>query len=285
MDRRKFLGSLAVAGLGTVGLAACARAGSAPLNNGRRLDRIGVQLYTVRTRMQQGVPQTLRAVADMGYREVETAGLFDLTPQQFRAELDRVGLVSPAGHYPINALRDNTAGTLTTAAALGQRWLVVPWLDPAERTAAGYRRLAADLNSAGTAARDRGLRVGYHNHEFEFDRVDGQRTGMDILLAETDPALVDIELDLFWAVKAGHDPLTLFAAHPGRFRLCHVKDMADIGGAERMVDVGQGQIDFARIFARSEQAGLQHYFVEHDNPSDPMATLRNSIEHVRQLEF
>jgi sugar phosphate isomerase/epimerase len=282
MDRRAFLGALAAAGAGSVALSACATAGAA---QGGRLDRVGVQLYTVRDRMQQNVPQTLQQVAAIGYREVETAGLYNLTPQQFRAELDRAGLVSPAGHNPITALRDNLETTLATAQTLGQRWVVVPWLDQAERNPAGYRRLAQDLNRAGTAARERGLRVGYHNHEFEFDVLEGGRSGYDILLAETDPALVDFELDLFWAVQAGHDPTTIFARHPGRFPLCHVKDMADIGGAQRMVEVGRGEIDFARIFGQAQQAGLRHFFVEHDNPDNSMESIRNSFQHLQQLSF
>jgi sugar phosphate isomerase/epimerase len=284
MDRRTFLERLAAAGIGGMTLAGCARAATVG-GGGERLDRIGVQLYTIRDRMQQDVPGTLQAVAGMGYREVETAGFFDRTPQQFREILDRNGLVSPAGHYPIAALRTDLNNTIAGARALGQRWIVVPWLEPAARTAEGYATLARDLNRAGVAARDHGIRAAYHNHEFEFEPLPGGRTGWDILLAETDPAVVDMELDLFWAVRAGADPVALFDRHPGRYRLCHVKDMADIGGAHRMVDVGQGEIPFARIFAASERAGLQHFFVEHDNPADSMTTIRNSIQHLQQLTF
>ncbi|HEV2130246.1 MAG TPA: sugar phosphate isomerase/epimerase, partial [Longimicrobiaceae bacterium] len=225
----------------------------------------------------------LQQVAEIGYDEVETAGLYDLSPEQFRARLDRYGLVSPAGHYPIQALRENLETTLAAAQTLGQRWVVVPWLDEGERTAEGYRRVAAELNRFGQAARERGLRVAYHNHEFEFAPLEGGTTGYDILLAETDPELVDFELDLFWATQAGRDPVEIFAGHPGRFPLWHVKDMADIQGQQRMVAVGEGEIDFRRIFAHAEQAGLRHFFIEHDNPEDSLASIRRSYEHVRQL--
>src|SRR5690606_30296311 len=142
------------------GLAACGRpslegaaATAAPLSP------IGVQLYTIRDRLGQGVPQALAEVAAIGYQEVQTAGLYDLTPQQFRAELDRVGLVSPAGHHGLNNLRQDLDGTFTTAETLGQRWVVVPSLGGDDRTLDGYHRVAADLNRFGTAANDRGLRI------------------------------------------------------------------------------------------------------------------------------
>ncbi len=112
----------------------------------------------------------------------------------------------------------------------------------------------------GESCREAGLRFGYHNHDFEFETIDGQ-IPFDVLLDETDPGLVDFELDLFWITKGGEDPLRYFERYPGRFTLCHVKDMA--AGGE-MVDVGAGGIDFAAIFARAEQAGLKHFFVEHD---------------------
>jgi sugar phosphate isomerase/epimerase len=283
LDRKAFLSTIAATSLAGLGLAGCreqrAAAGS------RALDPLGVQLYTVRDRMAQDVAGTLRAVADVGYREVETAGLFDLSPDQFRAALDAAGLVSPAGHFPIDAVRQGPAATLDVAQTLGQGWIVVPWLDEAERTADGYSRLADDLNSFAAIARDRDIRVAYHNHDFEFAPLDDGRTGYDLLLERTDPELVDLELDLFWTVKGGHDPIALFSAHPGRFALCHVKDMADTAGAQRMVPVGDGEIDFSRIFAHAAQAGLRHYFVEHDDPRDSIASIRTSFDHLQQLSF
>lgn len=282
MDRRNFLSTAAATALGGLGLSACRERTSA---DGGSLDRVGLQLYTVRSRMERDAAATLRAVAEVGYREVETAGLFALTPAQFRSALDAAGLVSPAGHFGIDAVRQQPAELLAMARTLGQQWVVVPWLDEAERTADGYQRLADDLNRFGAAARDAGMRVAYHNHEFEFAPLGDGRTGYDVLLEATDPTLVDLELDLFWAVKGGRDPVELLTAHPGRFPLCHVKDMADIAGTQEMVPVGAGEIDFAAIFEHSEHAGLRHYFVEHDNPTDPIASIRTSYEHLRQLSF
>ena len=280
LDRRTFLGVLAggIAGLGILGCNEPPAEAAAPW-----VRRPGVQLYTVRSLMERDVAGTLAAVAETGYREVETAGLFGMTPAAFRVSLDSAGLVSPAAHTPIEALRQSLDASLDSARTLGQEWVVVPWLAEGERTPDGYRRVAAELNRFGAAARERGLRVGYHNHDFEFEELPGGARGYDILLAETDPALVDIELDLFWAVKAGQDPVALFERAPGRFPLCHVKDMADRGGTEAQVPVVAGEIDFGRIFAHADEAGLRHYFVEEDNPADPLQSIRSSYAHLQQL--
>lgn len=282
MDRRDFLSTAAATALAGLGLGACRQGTSA---DSGRLERLGLQLYTVRDRMEGDAAATLRAVADVGYREVETAGLFALSPTQFRAALDEAGLVSPAGHFGIDVVRRQPDTLIGIARTLGQQWVVVPWLDEAERTVEGYQRAADDLNRFGASARDAGIRVAYHNHDFEFEPLGDGRTGYDVLLEATDPTLVDMELDLFWAVKGGHDPVALFTAYPGRFPLCHVKDMTDIAGTQEMVAVGEGEIDFAGIFRHADQAGLRHYFVEHDNPGDPIASIRTSYQHLRQLSF
>jgi sugar phosphate isomerase/epimerase len=244
---------------------------------------IGVQLYTVRTLMARDMEGTLAELARIGYREVEFAGYYERTPAQVRAMLDRHGLASPSVHVPIEQLRADAAQALDAAQAIGHRWLIAPWLVEAQRTPDGYKRLAADLNRAGEAARARGLRVGYHNHDFEFAALADGQQGYRILLAETDPALVDLELDLFWATKARQDILALFAQHPGRFPFVHVKDMRDLAGAQQMTEVGAGDIDFRRIFAEGRIGGLAHYVVEHDQPADPMASVRTSYANLRRL--
>lgn len=267
-------------------LAACGGPGSeealgeGPRNPDRR---IGVQLYTVRERMEQDVTATLERVAEIGYAEVEFAGYFGSPPEEIRATLDRLGLAAPAAHVPLQEMRDSLDRSLAAARVVGHRYVVIPWIEEAERSAEGYRRIAADLNRFGVEAREQGMRIGYHNHEFELEPLPGGGTGLDILLEGTDPSLVDFELDLFWAFKSGSDPVDLFARHPGRFPLWHVKDMADVAGAQRMVPVGEGEIDFGRIFAQGGQAGLRHFFVEEDHPEDSLASIRKGYQHLRQL--
>ncbi len=281
IDRRTFVkGAAAAAAGGIYGLRrGGAWAAEAPA---RGLERIGVQLYTVRSLMQKDLPGTLEAVAGVGYDEVEFAGYFDHSPQEVRAVLERVGLEAPSTHVAIDALRQDLAGTIDTVRAVGHRYLVCPWLAPEERVSIElYKGHAALFNKVGKACREAGLRFGYHNHDFEFEPIDGQ-VPFDVLLDETDPELVEFELDLFWITKGGQDPLRYFERYPGRFTLCHVKDMAEDG---QMVDVGAGRIDFAAIFARAEQAGLKHFFVEHDNPADPLASIAASHAHLEALRF
>jgi sugar phosphate isomerase/epimerase len=256
------------------------RADSASRGAGGR--RIGLQLYTVRTLMERDVEETLAAIAGVGYREVEFAGYFGRQPRALRATLDRLGLAAPATHQPLEALRGDLRGVLDAAQTLGNRYVVCPWVAEPERTLAGYRRIAGELNRWGAACRERGLRMAYHNHEFEFTRVEGQ-VPYDLLLAETDPSVVWMELDLFWITKAGLDPLAYLEAHERRFPLWHVKDMRAPRGAQEMVAVGEGDIDFGRIFAQAARAGLEHFFVEHDEPADPLASVRTSFDHLRRL--
>lgn len=244
------------------------------------LSRIGLQLYTVRSLMAEDVGRTLETVAGVGYREVEFAGYYDRQPADLRAALDRLGLTAPSTHVGLGPLRDRLAEILDEAATLGHRYVVLPSLPAGEReTLDDYRRLADEMNRIGEACRAADVQFGYHNHAFEFERIDGE-VPFDVLLAHTDPELVAIELDIFWILDGGEDPLAYFEAHPGRFHLCHVKDRTVDG---EMVDVGAGVIDFPGIFGRAEQAGLVHYFVEHDEPGDPVASIRASYQYLSGL--
>lgn len=248
------------------------------------LDRVGLQLYTVRSLMAEDVAGTLAAVAAIGYSEVEFAGYFGHAPSQVRGWLDATGLTAPAAHVQLAELTGpGLDATIEAALALGHRWLVLPYVGEEMRTAAGYRELAGILNAAGATARSAGLRVAYHNHAFEFEPVPDDPSGpsgYSVLVEHLDPALVDLEIDLHWSAVAGADALALFAEHPGRFALCHVKDLTADG---RMADVGAGVIDWAEIFARSDEAGLQHYFVEHDQPDDPLASVEASHRYLSGL--
>jgi sugar phosphate isomerase/epimerase len=283
MDRRTFVKAAGGAALGgMLGLHRTTAAWAGATAGTRSLEKIGVQLYTVRSLMQEDFAGTLEAVAAAGYQEVEFAGYFGHPPEEVKALLERVGLEAPAAHVPLDALTGDLAGTIEAARTIGHRYLVCPWLAPDDRVSIErYQELAAFWNEVGQSCRDAGLRFGYHNHDFEFEAIGG-RMPFDVLLEETDPELVDFELDLFWITKGGQDPLRYFERHPGRFTLCHVKDMA--AGGE-MVEVGRGEIDFAAIFAQAERAGLKHFFVEHDQPADPLASIAASHDHLRALKF
>jgi sugar phosphate isomerase/epimerase len=163
---------------------------------------------------------------------------------------------------------------------VGHRYLVQASLSLQQRRSiTAFRRTAAALNQAGAAARRHDLSVAYHNHAFEFRPVGGI-VPYDVLLAETDPSLVWMEVDFYWMAKAGRDPLRYFAAHQDRFRLCHLKDIDTSG---EMTDVGQGRLDFGRILEHRDSSGLRHFFVEHDRPRDAIGSIRTSYEYLRTL--
>jgi sugar phosphate isomerase/epimerase len=242
--------------------------------------RIGIQLYTVRGLMQRDAAGTLEKLAKIGYEEVEFAGLYGKSAKEMRALLDRYGLVAPSSHIGTAEMRGEWERTLADAVTLGQRYITCAWIDQSDRTLNGYREIADLFDRSGEAARRAGLQLCYHNHDFEFTRVEGI-VPYDLLLRECDRELVKMEMDIFWLVKGGRDPLEYFQWYPGRFPLLHVKDMDAAG---RMVDVGRGTIGFRGIFQHAAKAGMQHFFVEHDEPKDPLATARASYDYLRSLD-
>ncbi|MDQ3243708.1 MAG: sugar phosphate isomerase/epimerase [Gemmatimonadota bacterium] len=284
IDRRTFVKAL---GASTAGMAiGC----STPNVNGgkksRTLDRIGIQLYTLRQDMERDFDGTLASVAAIGYKEVETAGYFGRSPANVRATLDRLGLSAPAAHIGNpSVLKTNWEKTIENSRIIGHQYLIVPFIPEEERrTLDDYRRLADLFNAAGETARNAGVRLGYHNHDFEFVPLEG-KLPYDVLLERTQPALVAMELDLFWITKGGQDPLAYFDRHRGRFEAVHVKDM-ETPPTGKMVAVGHGKIDFSRIFAQREKAGIRHFFVEHDNPEPPaLGSAKTSYDYLRQLKF
>ena len=239
----------------------------------------GLQLFTIRDLMQDDVPAALALVAEIGYRHVEFAGYFGYAARDLRLMLDDTGLVAPATHVSQAGMTENPDAAIESALILGHRYIVVPSLSPESRVSLeGYHRVAEQFNAWGEACDRAGLRFAYHNHAFEFELVDGQ-VPYDVLLDETDPALVEFELDLYWIRAGGRSELEYFERYPGRFTLWHVKDM-DTQGA--MIDVGDGVIDFAALFDRDD-TGVRYGFVEHDNPADPESTIRRSYAALARM--
>jgi sugar phosphate isomerase/epimerase len=285
LNRRDFLAT-AGAALATSVCGRAAVAESAAFARRERLQRIGIQLYAVRREMQRDADGTLRRLAEIGYREVEYAGYHGRTPAETRAMLDRHGLTAPSTHVGYDQIAGGWDRALDDALARGHRIVTIPWL-PADvrRSAATWRAVADVFNHAADAARARGLTFAYHNHDFEFVPVEGV-VPFDLLLAHTDPAIVAFQMDLFWLVKAGADPIAYLRAHPRRFTMLHIKDS---GGApaHAQVDVGAGTIDFAAILRKdADQRGtIRHVFVEHDQPADAMAFAKASYDYLRRLEY
>lgn len=242
---------------------------------------IGLQLYTLRDIMQVSVPATLKLAADVGYNELEFAGYFDHDLNDIKQILEGEGLTSPSAHFPLDMFANNINQIIDISKQLGHKYVVMPWLTEEQRgkDIATYYRLAEDLNRYGETCKSAGLTLAYHNHDFEFENREGELP-MDVLLNETSADSLSIELDLYWTVKAGFDPITYFNKYPGRFKLWHVKDLAADGS---FADVGKGTIDFAAIFAQAELAGVEHKFVERDQTPDRIKTIEQGYQAMTAL--
>ena len=276
VTRRTFLRTTAL------GLAAGGPAAHRVLH-GAAAQPIGLQLYTLRDIADGNFEFALRIASEAGYREVEFAGMFDNDLSKVVKWLGKYRLTAPATHISLDRLKANLKGVVDEAQKLGIRYVVCPGVDAGlRRDADGWRRVAADFNRVADSLQRVGLRFAYHNHDYEFTPLPTGELGYDILLAECDPKLVKMELDLFWITKGGRDPLTYFAKWPGRFPLVHVKDMAGNGV---MTNVGQGHIDWPRIFAKRREAGIEHFFVEHDNPKSPVDDIAVSYRYMARLDL
>ena len=306
MNRRTFIGTSIAATLANATKPAWAADSAHHVDRSavaHFIDRIGLQLYTVRDTMKTDFEGTIAKVAATGYKEVEFAGYFDHSPKDVRAILDKNGLASPSCHVTYDVVEKKWPETLEAAKIVGHNYIICPWIDEKQRAEPGGWKRAAELfNKAGEASKKAGIQFGYHNHSFEFIPADslGGKLPYDFLLAETNPKLVTMELDLCWISVAGKDPLAYFEKYPGRFPLVHVKDWikdpnatdsykgatgssVKIGG--RLADVGQGTIDWKRIFAHSEKAGIKHYFVENDEPKSAFDDIKVSYDYLHNLQF
>ena len=263
---------------------------------GKAPKNIGLQLYTLRDQLPKDLEGTLKKVAELGYTEVETFGysdgkFFGKSAKDFRALLSSLGLKAVSGHYLTGntmpamkgTLKNNWEAAVADAAELGQKYMMCAFLFPDERkTADEYKRHAALFNQAAETCKKHGIQFGYHNHDFEFKTVDGQ-IPYDILLKETDPKAVKMELDLYWVSFAGKDPVELFKQNPGRFPLWHMKDM-EKSESRAFAEVGTGSIDFQRLLDNKKVAGLEHFFVEQDVcKRPPLEAIAISIQNVKKL--
>ena len=259
---------------------------------------LGVQLYSVREVLNKDPAGTLQALAKMGYREVEGFGeqagkIGGVSLPDFSKMLKDSGLSMPSSHFNLkladwddskNTLTDATKKALDAAAATGQKYIVNPWMDVSER--GEIVKLIKLFNAAGEYINKAGLRFAYHNHEFEYvKKGPDNRLLIEWLLHEIDPKVMAMEMDLYWVCFAGYNPLDWFRLYPGRWELCHAKDMAKTEKRET-VEVGDGSIDFASIFKQGKLAGLQYHIVELEHyKTTPMEGVKRARENFLKLKF
>jgi len=268
-----------------------------------QIEKVGVQLYTVRDAMRKDFEGTIAKVAAAGYKEVEFAGYFHHKPADIRALLDTNGLTATSCHVDYTAVQKLWPETLDAAHTIGHTFIICPGIDEkARKTADGWKGVVETFNKAGEASKKAGIQFGYHNHYWEFapDAALGGKLAYDYLVESTDANLVKMEMDLAWISVAGQDPVAYFKRFPGRFPLVHVKDFKSLPHLTpeqlahydsrkleetEMTEPGSGIIDWKRIFAQADLAGIQHFFVEHDAPKDSLASIAASYKYLAALRF
>ena len=323
IHRRDFFNSLAAASCGGL-VTACETSPQVP-SGLKRLDRIGVGLFTIPHRLQKDFAASMKRLADIGYKEVEffgpysfsapkaqeawkpiaealgfsQSGYFGLTPPEARSVLDDNGLSSPSMHIDMETLRSNLGPASEAAHALGHRYAGIPSIPAHERkTLDDYKRVADEFNEIGGRMKELGLQFLYHNHGYGLVELEGE-IPFKVLLERTDPDLVVLEMDVYWMTAGRADPIAYLDAYPNRFRLMHIKDMKELvhfagdGGDPsqwielfpQIADAGSGVLDLATIISRARRAGVEHFYLERDLAPDPDKTLEESFRYLSSLEF
>lgn len=277
INRRAFIEKSAIASATTLLFPSCMR-------KNENFPEIGLQLYTVRDAMADDPIKTLKKIADIGYNQIETASfekgkMYGFGASEFKNILDDIGLKLISGHFSPSVFESSFEEALDFMTESGQQYAVFPWLSNEQRmTIDQYRGHAYTLNKCGEMAKKSNITVCYHNHDFEFQTLDGLLP-INVLLGETDPDLVKYELDLYWVTKAGFDPIQFFKENKGLIPLWHVKDM-DNTAEQFFTEVGEGVIDFKSIFDNKDLSGMQHFFVEQDQSIDPIKSIERSYQNL-----
>jgi len=286
MKRRNFIQNMSI--------------GAAALYTNKLLTGLGenkslaVQLYTVREAVAKNLEGTLEQLAGLGYKSIELYGyngtFFGKTVSEFKTILANTGIKVLSSHHT-TGIAMKGKGTLTDGwdkaiediHAIGAEYMVCAFLFPNERTPEIYKSLPAMFEKAGTATKSAGIQFAYHNHDFEFEKLDDTLV-YDFLLKNTSSDLVKMEMDLYWISKAGYDPVQYFEKYPGRFHMWHVKDME--AETKAITEVGNGTIDFDRIFAARKKAGLKYWFVEQDTSKrDKFESLKISRDYLAKKNY
>ncbi len=258
---------------------------------------VGLQLYSIRDAMTEDVAGSLKKVSDLGYKNIEMASyadgkFYDMAPKEFRKIVEDLGMKIISSHTSVEAEGITAASAQKMAdahAEIGVKYCVQPWIEEKDRNVEKYKRMIADWNKVGQIMKNVGIQFGYHNHNFEFLPTNGMVPYYDIFMKEMDADLITMELDCFWSVKAGQDPVKMFDKYPGRFQLLHFKDMAAkvekpffTVDKDDITSVGAGLIDYKRIYNARKKAGMKYFFVEDDNQGNgkPFEGIRISINNL-----
>jgi sugar phosphate isomerase/epimerase len=252
------------------------------------LSSFGLQLYSLRDDLPRDPKGILKQVAGFGYKEIEgyegDKGMFwGMSHTDFKKYMDELGMVMVSSHCDIHKDFEKKAAQ---AAEIGMKYLISPWIGP-QKKADDYKKFADTFNQKGAICKQNGIRFAYHNHGYTFKETEGQMP-QDILMQQTDPALVDFELDIYWVVTAGADPEAWFKKYPNRFSLCHFKDRikgVDPKEEEASCDLGTGSIDYAKVLRVAADNGMKHFIMEqerYDN-STPLKSAEAGAAYLKKL--
>lgn len=293
-SRRNFLKVSATGALGALVIPQLAFK-SAPVNP--KKFGIGLQLYTIRDAMAKDVPGSLKKVSDLGFKYLELASyangkFYGYEPAEFKKLVHGLGMEILSSHTQVEALGitiDNAKKMAEDHAKIGVKYCIQPWVvEEARTTLDSYKKMAAEWNKVGRIMKEHKIQFGYHNHNFEFDTVEGKIPYYDVFMKELDKDLVTMEIDLFWATKAGQNPVEMFKKYPGRFQLFHMKDMFTKEApfykpvTNDFAPVGAGVINFKEILATKKIAGMKYLFVEQDSTKDgkPFEAIQTSVKNL-----
>ena len=293
-NRRDFLKITAAGSVGMMLLGG--NEAFAGIADDRKKFGVGLQLYTIRDAISADLLGSLKKLSDLGYKTLELAGyangkFYGKSPAEFKKIVGDLGMDVISSHSAVESTGITTENAKLMAdshAALGAKFVIQPWINEQDRNIETYKRMIGDWNKVGKIMKGVGIQFGYHNHNFEFAKINGKVPYYDIFMPEMDKDLITMELDLFWASKAGQDPIAMFNKYPGRFQLLHFKDMKTKQPPffevikDDICDVGAGVIDFKKIWASKKVAGAKYLFVEDDNQGlgKPFEALEISIKNI-----
>ncbi|WP_261128988.1 sugar phosphate isomerase/epimerase [Bacillus sp. Marseille-Q3570] len=249
------------------------------------MSKIGLQLYSIHEKTAKDFLGTVQKVAEIGYEGVQFAGFFETAARDVKMVLDENGLVSAGAHIALDQLKDEELKrTLEYQHVIGNKLIICPGI-PAEKRQSvdDYKAIAETFNQIGEICKKDGFTFGYHNHDFEFDRF-GERTGFDLLFENTDPSLVKMELDCYWAAFADHDPYNIIDKYRDRIVSLHIKDMKLINGDKIGTEVGNGQLNFGSIVKAAEEYGIEWLTVEQEEfERDPYESLTINLKNLQSI--
>ena len=255
------------------------------LNDSKKVKNTGVQLYTFRKEMLADTIGTLQKIDVLGIKQIESAGsakgyYYGLSPKEMKQVCNDFGMTLRSGHVHVD---DKWKQTMEDAAASGQEYLICSSMPTEGQTIDNYKKVAEVFNKAGEDCKKLNIKFGYHNHEYEFESEKGQVL-YDVLLDNTEAALVNMELDLGWVIVAGKNPLDYFKKYKGRFPLWHLKDM---NVAEKhSTEFGKGSLDIVQMLKHSKDSGMKYFFVEQEEyASTPFESMKENMDYLAKLNY